>query len=163
MKFVKTKITKAGNTVIEILIATVVVGVILTALATSMTASIQNSAEAQYRETATRLAQDAMETFRKDKNVLSWNLFLATPATGIYCVPANFTTVSGVSFTSANLSSISGCSAHVITQNNMSYYRAFEKSGSGNSAKITVYVYWNVGVTNKERSTSVEQTFYKVD
>lgn len=171
MKFIRKKLKSSGNTIIEILVATVVVGVILTALAGSMTNTIQNSAEAQYRETATRLAQDAMEVFRKDKNTESWTTFAATPADTptddssgggkkrVRCIPTSFTVNTQVASSEINHSQISGCAAQLL--NNMNYYRAVSKVTSGSSVKIVVYVYWNVGVLGKERFTSVEQTFFK--
>lgn len=163
MKFIHTKIKNAGNTIIEILIATVVVGLILTSLAVSMTSSIQNSAEAQYRESGTRLAQDVMEVFRKDKNTLSWNSFYATPASGTYCVPSSFSSITSLT-TGANLNIMDLCP--FTLQSNMNYYRAVTKLTGVTATnvpyvKVTVYVYWNVRITGKERFTSVQQTFYK--
>ncbi len=162
-------IKKAGNTVIEVLVATAVVGLILTSLALLLSNSIKNSSEAQYREVATRLAQDTMEVFRKDRNVMSWNDFLATPSNGNYCVPSTFTSVATASFTNANLNAMINCP--YTLQDTMNFHRAFNKTAildvsetpNISTVKITVYVYWNVGITGKQRSTSVEQTFYKQD
>jgi Tfp pilus assembly protein PilV len=168
------KILQSGNTVIEVLVATVVVGLILTALAVNMSSSIQNSAEAQYRETGTSLAQDVMEVFRKDKNTQSWATFTSTPADNtadtttnpssskVRCIPASFTVNTQLlGSTEFNRSAVgSYCGGYVSVINNINYYRLVSKTTSGNSVKIVVYVYWNVG-TAKERSTSVEQTFFQ--
>lgn len=157
----------AGNSVIEVLVATAVVGIILTALAASMSSSIQNSAEAQYRETGTSLGQDIMETLRKDKNILSWSVFYDTPANGTYCVPTNFTSVATGSLSSVTLANIGSCP--YVVRNNVNYYRAITKTSSTDNTatppvqmvKYVVHTYWNVGIANKQRSTTVEQTFYK--
>ncbi len=162
-----TKMMKQGNTVIEVLVATVIVGLILTALAISMTSSIQNSSEAQYRETGTSLAQDTMEVFRKDKNIISWTEFSSSPGAtqiasatidSIKCVPTTFTTVTQITGSTLGIGQISSCAS--VVQNKITYKRAISKVVSTNSVRIKVHVYWNVG-TNQVRSTSIEQTFYK--
>ena len=165
MKFVLNKKIqrKAGNTIIEVLVATAVVGVILTALAVSMSSSIQNSAEAQYREIATRYAQDAMETIRKDKTILSWNSFSDNSHNGTWCTPtaSSFTGLTTLTVTTSESAVATRCSGYRPSGNSNTYYRIVTMSNVGGSVKVVVKVYWNMGIPNKESSTSVQQTFFK--
>ena len=66
---------RRGSSLIEIIIATAVVGGILTAVATALTFSIKSTAEANYRSVATTKAQEAMEIFRRERTLLGWNDF----------------------------------------------------------------------------------------
>jgi type II secretory pathway pseudopilin PulG len=154
---------KAGNTIIEILVATAVVGVILTALAVSMSSSIQNSAEAQYREVATRYAQDAMETIRKDKTILSWSSFSDSSHNGTWCTPtgSSFTGLSTLATSTSEATVATRCSGYQPSTASNTYYRIVTMSNAGGSVKVVVKVFWNMGIPNKESSTSVQQTFFK--
>lgn len=165
VKTMKKRLSTRGNTIIEVLIAVVIVGLVLTTVASNFSSSVANSSEAEYRQVATRLAQDIIETLRKDKATQPWVTFAATPANGTYCVPTNFTAYTSLT-TGANLSTMNvSCAAHVKTTTNppMSYYRAVTKATSGNLVKYTIYVYWNSGIAGKERSVSVEQVFYRTE
>jgi len=64
-----------GFSLIEVLVATMLVGLILTAVATLMTLTIKNAAQARYREAATKLAQEGMEFFNREDAVLVWSNF----------------------------------------------------------------------------------------
>lgn len=57
-----------GSTIIELLIATMVVGLIVTAVATVVTYSIKNTGESRFRQTATILGQQVIEYFWGRKN-----------------------------------------------------------------------------------------------
>lgn len=74
---------KTGSTVIEVLIATTIVAFALTALAMLMTNNVKNSAEADYREAAAGVAQDAMESIRQIKNTTTWSSFSANRFTAV--------------------------------------------------------------------------------
>jgi len=71
----KTRHSEMGFSLVEILVSTVMVGLVLTAVATVMTLSIKNAAQARYRETATQLAQAGMEFFNRENALLSWSSF----------------------------------------------------------------------------------------
>ncbi len=74
-----------GSTIIELLIAIMVVGLIVTAVANAVTYSIKNTGETRYRQAATILGQQVMEFVRGERNRLGiYNL-------GIY----NITTPEG--------------------------------------------------------------------
>lgn len=58
---IKKKFLQSGQTVIEVLIATGVVSLVMTALMATMTLSLQNSSQAKYRSLATKLGQEGID------------------------------------------------------------------------------------------------------
>lgn len=80
---------QAGNTLIELLIATVIVGLVLTAVAMTMMYSIQREATNRYREYATQLAVETNEFLYLRRAILGWQGFRDTytpgGATTTYC------------------------------------------------------------------------------
>lgn len=66
-----------GNTIIEVLIATLVIGTVMTAIAIGMTYSIKNTSEAQYREVGTSLASEPIEVLRHLRASFNWYAFSA--------------------------------------------------------------------------------------
>lgn len=69
--FIKTlrfKTAQRGSTIIELLIAVMIVGLIITAVANAVTYSIKNTGESRYRQVATILGQQVMEHLRGQKN-----------------------------------------------------------------------------------------------
>lgn len=65
----------SGQSIIEILVATVVVGVIVTAVAIGVTYSVRNTAEIRYRETAVKLGSEVMELVSRERRRLGWTEF----------------------------------------------------------------------------------------
>lgn len=163
VKNMKKILSKRGNTIIEALIAVVIVSVVLTAVAYGMTFSISNSSEAEYRQIATRYAQDVMEVFRKDKLTTPWATFAAVPANGIRCVPSTFVANTNITGGTITLANIGSCQVLNSTNPPMMFYRAVEKTSTANSVTIISHVYWNVGISGKERSVTIEQTFYRAE
>ena len=81
------KNTTKGSSLIEIIIATAVVGSILTAVAMALTFSIKSTAEANYRSVATTKAQEAMEVFRREKTLLGWaDFYSVAGGASTYCL-----------------------------------------------------------------------------
>lgn len=77
---------QSGSGMIEILIATGVVGLVMTAIASSLVLSIKNSAISKYKVLSTSRAQEAMEVFRREKVLLGWAQFYESLAANTYCV-----------------------------------------------------------------------------
>lgn len=79
-----------GSTLIEVLVAILLMAIVLTGLSTALSYTLKNSAQADYRQLATRHAQDVIEILRKERDSLgSWATFRSTlPSTGqVRCVP----------------------------------------------------------------------------
>lgn len=134
---------KTGSTVIEVLIATIIVAFALTGLAALMTNNVKNSAEADYRETAASIAQDVMERIRQRKTTVPWvgvGNFLLSPYTGVGC--SSYTTKYNTNF-------FVSCSpsAGTVGQNNIT---------------VTVTVCWpkTTACASGDKSTTIVQQFY---
>lgn len=71
---------------IEILIATGVVGLVMTAVASGLVLSVKNSSISKYKVLASTRAQEAMEVFRREKVLLGWSQFYDVLSTSTYCL-----------------------------------------------------------------------------
>jgi len=81
---------QSGQTIIEVLIATGVIALVMTAVAAGLTLSVQNSSQAKYRALATKMAQESNELFRRERDRLGWESFYEVlQADGVlvtYCI-----------------------------------------------------------------------------
>lgn len=77
---------QSGVGMIEILIATGVVGLVMTAVASGLVLSVKNSAISKYKILASTRAQEAMEVFRREKVLLGWSQFYETLSESTYCL-----------------------------------------------------------------------------
>jgi len=77
---------QAGQSIIEVLIATLVVGLVLTAIASSLTFSIKNTAQTKQRELASNYAQEGLEVFRRERNLQGWTSFTEALNTNTFCL-----------------------------------------------------------------------------
>lgn len=73
----------SGSSVIEILIATLVVGTVLTSLAFLMSMNIKNNAEAELRKQASVYAQNGVEIVRNIKATSTWEKFIDPEQNGL--------------------------------------------------------------------------------
>lgn len=150
--------SRKGSTILEVLVATLVVGTMLTAIAASLTHSIKNSAEAEYRKVATRLAQESLEIFRKEKYIRTWTAFKAlTPDVGPswQCMSTDALNFGGVQATLTN------CGAIAWSNPSSSFYRGYQKqTNEDDSVNIAIRVSWKDGA--QVRSVDLEQTFREV-
>jgi len=71
--FNKKLLNQTGSSLIEVIVATGVIALVLTALVAGMTVSLQTSAEAKYRSQAIKRGQEAMEVFRRERTL--WRFF----------------------------------------------------------------------------------------
>lgn len=76
-----------GSSLIEIIIATGVMAIVLTAIVAGLTISLKTNSESEYRFQAVKKAQEAMETFRRERTLLGWQSFLTSmQANATYCL-----------------------------------------------------------------------------
>jgi len=68
---------QAGFSMIEVLMALVVVGLVLTAVAGMITNSVKARADARYRQIANEIAQDVIEKCRYEQATRTWEDFVA--------------------------------------------------------------------------------------
>lgn len=76
-----------GSSLIEIVVATGVMALVLTAIVAGMTLSIKTNADSEYRSQAVKRAQEAVEVFRRERALLGWDVFASELTDGgIYCL-----------------------------------------------------------------------------
>ena len=133
-----------GSTIIEVLIATTLVGFALTGLAMLMTTNVKNSAEADYREAAAGIAQDTMEKIRQRKTTVAWSVFKSDP------------------YNSASTPECNAISApNVITKYNTNFYVTCTNPAAGtDEIAITVEVCWPTVCSSATTTTKAVQRFY---
>ncbi len=124
-----------GSTIIELLIAVMVVGLIITAVANAVTTSIKNTGESRFRENATVLGQQVIEYMHGRKNELGMVNFKNTYTAGNYC----FITVE------SPISSACGTN-DLITMAGTSFKRNAVITSGGNGTRANPY-YLNIRVT----------------
>jgi type II secretory pathway pseudopilin PulG len=78
--------SSSGQSIIEVIIATLIVGVVLTAIASGLTLSIKNTAQTQLRELSTNFAQEGLEVFRRERSMLGWTSFAEALDNNDYCL-----------------------------------------------------------------------------
>ncbi len=137
-----------GSTLVELLIAMMIVGTIVTAVAAGVTSSVKNNAEARYREVATNLGQEVLEVMRKERSQLGWVHFYQALSGTQYCVPAGVRDVTGF---------LSGSSC-TVTEANTTFSRilSITKTG-GNELSATVTVTWVRSPGNTSQITLTQE------
>lgn len=135
----KNKEQTAGQSLIEVLIITVLVASILTAIAGIVTASLQSTAENKRKSTASNFAQEGVELFRKNRQELGWETFQSSVDSGTYCLdslPANEEEFVALS--------PSAC-AEGQTVGGTIYTREAEVISDSDEVAVEVGVRWDVG------------------
>ncbi|MBU0579117.1 hypothetical protein KKE34_01145 [Patescibacteria group bacterium] len=146
---------QAGQTLIEILIVTVVVATVLTAIAGSLSMSAKNTSENKKLSMSTTYAQEALEVFRREKYALGWESFQLALVDGIYCldtIPAD----SAEFFSLA----IGACGASE-TIPGTNFLREATLTSAVDEVRVVIVVKWTDAETNKE--STAEQTFKEIN
>ena len=121
-----------GSTLIELLIATAIVGVIVTAVAAGVTNSVKNNAESRYREVAIALAQQGIEALRSERANLGWITFHNALSAGTFCMPPGIDRLADLSTTPADC---------IVTESNIDFNRSVVLTkGTGADEHITAVV-----------------------
>ena len=69
---------RRGQTIIEVIMATGVVGLVMTAIVAIASVSVRNTAQAKAKTLGTKFSQEAMDYLRQQRGVLGWESFVAT-------------------------------------------------------------------------------------
>jgi len=75
IKKLKEKVSQRGAALVELIISILIVGLVLTALASTLTYSISVTSAARKQDIATGLAQDGIETIHKLRATAGWSAF----------------------------------------------------------------------------------------
>lgn len=78
--------SNAGQSIIEVLVATVVVALVMTAIAAALTSSLRNTTESKFRSYAVAHGQEAMEVFVRERSLLGWQQFQEAVISGQFCM-----------------------------------------------------------------------------
>lgn len=137
----------SGSSLIEILIATLVVGLVLTSIAFLMSLNVKSSSDAELRTQATVFAQQGVDLVRQQRVSLTWSSFIGS-LSGSGC-----TNDTGLSF------------ANILYKRSCSF-----SSGGGactantNTCRLTVIVCWprptGVCDSTSPNKVTVIQDFY---
>ncbi|PIR61770.1 MAG: hypothetical protein COU66_02035 [Candidatus Pacebacteria bacterium CG10_big_fil_rev_8_21_14_0_10_44_11] len=141
-----------GSTLIEVLIAIVVVGLVVTGVMLSISYSVRNSAESRYREVASQLAQDGMEVVILERQSEAWSKF--SLRNGIYCISPTAVSLSDTA------QSISTCStgSYLITNGNKTYTRYVNITPDSGAMKAIVTIIWK-SESNIDQHVEITQRF----
>ena len=152
----KTKnfLKQSGQTIVEVLIVTVVIATILTALAASLTMSANNTNQSKQRSLATTYAQEGLEVFRRERNSLGWNRFYESLNSSTYCL--NDLPVDSAAFVSL----VTGECASGTTIENTGLQREAVVSVGADQVDVSLSVTWFDGA--EEKTVSVDQSFQDI-
>lgn len=153
---------QSGFSIIEVLISIVVIGLTLTALAASLTFSIELTNQARYRDIASKKAQEAVDYFKRERVILGWSLFYNELDSSGYCmssVPSVSNPPGSISFDSLTTGDC-GAAAYDLDVAGIGpdFKREVDvvKAGFGDPVTLTVTVSWP-----EDHSVQVEQEFYR--
>lgn len=146
---------QAGQTLIEVILVTVIIASVLTALAASVSMSSKNTYENKKRTMATSLVQETIEVFHRERYALGWDSFQAALASETYCF--NDLPVDSASFVA---SSIGACGSDEVIADT-DYQREAILTVSVDGVKVESTVTWKDA--DQEKQVSVEQTFKEID
>ncbi len=131
----------SGQTMIEILIATAVVALVMTALMLGMTLSIKNTSQARYKTIATQLAQQGMEVFRRERAINGFEVFASKLPSQVYCLNQDLP---------QNLDEFSGGTCQEIPSKGITFIREAAVTRPGDALRVVVTVSWeDSGVTRQ--------------
>lgn len=136
---------ESGQTIIEVLIATLVVGMVLTAVAATLTVSVKNTAQSRYQEVGRARAQSGLEVFRRERNNLGWQEFVNVLSNGTYCLnalPADSTEFEAMS--------TGACPSGVAVIGTDFVREATVEILSADDVRVEVSVMWQDGALDKE-------------
>jgi len=85
-KIQKKRKNRKAFTFVEVLVATLLVAIVMTALGSMMALSARVAESNEMKELAQLKAQQSMEFFRRERLIRGWNIFYANLANGVYCI-----------------------------------------------------------------------------
>ena len=149
-----------GSSLIELIVATGVMALVLTAIVAGLTLSLKIGADSEYRTQAVKRAQEGMEVFRRERTLLGWDLFVnSLRASTTYCLAT--LPAPKVAFTPGLCSS-----SDVLIISSQEFFREAtvsidETNPTDPLVKITVTVSW--AADEKAKDVVLPQTFRKWD
>ncbi len=146
---------QVGSTLIEVILVTVVIATVLTALAASVSMSSKNTNENKKLSVATSLVQETLEIFHRERYVLGWETFQSALSDGTYCF--NILPDNSTDFIASSLGECE--SEDVIADTN--YQREATLTILADEVKVISVVTWMND--NQEKQVEAEQTFKEIN
>jgi hypothetical protein len=159
MKKVEKHRWNVGQSIIEVIIATGIVALVMTAIVAAITVSVKNTAIANQRLQASKYAQEGIEFFRQQRNLLGWKVFADTIRD---ISQTNETVCLNTITTSLLVLPAESCQPDQYIDARKNFMRsAFletepRKDGSVDIVRVRVMVYWFEGNQNKSSQTMLE-------
>lgn len=151
-------LSSRGSTLIELLMATTIAAVVLTAISTSMIYSFKNAAQARHRDTATNLAQEMVEFFRLQRAAKGWGGFVAAlDEAETYCITGDIDESTELSDFSR--SACPGAESIAGASYSRDVVLFYPDSGT---VRLVVTVSWQVG-DEEWQEVTLEQIFKRWD
>lgn len=150
-------INQKGSSLIEVLIAIAVVGLVLTGVIAALTFSVKSTSESKYRSLATAKAQEAIELFRRERSRLGWNVFYTTVAASFYCLDEIPSAEAGI------VTKAGACGDEytlVVPGTGLAFKREVEIVKNADSIVVKATVSWprfDQGSENIDRKVVIEQ------
>jgi len=146
--------SQRASTLIEILIAVSIIALVLTSVSAMITMSIKLASSNEQKQLALQKAEEAMEFFRKERAINSWQSFSTSLVDGeVYCVSSLPEAIASIS------AQLGTCSEENVLEAAKYPFRreAIVQFNSVNNVKLEVKLLWLDG--NKVKDLSIEQNF----
>lgn len=140
--------SQAGFSMIEVLFALVLLGMVLVGIAVLMTRSLVVASNARYRDIANSLAQEVVEIYHRERTLHTWEDF-RTAGLGTHCVLSDATHFNDTTHSDSNFTG-SACTVDVqgVTVNGILFQRNVVATDNSGNVAITVTVSWKSGRSN---------------
>lgn len=153
--------SQSGQTVIEVLIATMAVSMVMITVMSSMVLSIVNTTQSRQQSAAATLAQEPIEVLRRERARLGWQIFYDALPETTYCL--NALPETSEDFLALSSTSAGGC-GDTINDGGFIYSRemTITKPVGTEIMEVSVYVEW-LKAGGETTSLSVQQTLQDID
>lgn len=139
----------AGQSLIEVLIATTALVFVLVGIVAGLVLSVHNTTYSNQQSLATKYAQESIEVFRRFQNELGWPLFQRTIAADgssfTYCMANEPTT-----FAAFQSISRGACSASAVIPNTNFTRQIVVTVNSANQITLVATVSWDDGQETRQ-------------
>jgi len=130
---------KAGFSIIEVLFALVLLGLVLVGVAVLLTRSLVTAADARYRDIANGLAQEVIEIYHRERTLTSWSEFI-TAGAGSHCVLSDARRFADAGFTNTTCADSEG-----VTVSGILFQREVAAVLNSDKLETIVTVKWKSG------------------
>ncbi len=138
----KLRMNQAGFGMVEVVVSLGIIGLILTAVASGLSFSLNNTAEAKFRGIALSKSQEVMEVIRRERTIRGWDSFVqlfAAGSPGVYTYCLNTTT----SIEHDSFPPTAGACVDTVSWDGNAFIRELTVDTSAlNQVEFTATVYW---------------------